>query len=308
MRKSLLQLRYRALHVGAGAGFKSVEPLHVSAPRAARSVAAAPDAASRKSRVALQTPKPRCRSNVPTAADSPRSGSPADPHADRRARTAVRTSSSKPARIIAWKRCSMPSYRRSRSPGTQAYADELQIRIRAARAARAARVSVLPVSRCTSSARWMRCASFGWMRAAAAADRAPRARACSAGQPAQRRFGVDRRAHCGVGRRHLRESAAQRTEIEHRAADQQRQLAARADVVDRPPRVAHELARRIRLRRIENVDQVMRMPLQHVGRRLAGADVHAAIDHRRIDADDLELAAARPGAAPDRSCRRRSGP
>ena len=126
---------------------------------------------------------------------------------------------------------------------------------------------------------------------------------------ALRRFGIDCRTHCRVRRRHLRESAAQRTEIEHRAADQQRQLAARVDVVDRLPRVAHELSGRVRLRRIENVDQVMRIAARRTSRRrLAGADVHAAIDHRRIDADDLDAAAARPGAAPDRSCRRRSAP
>ena len=76
---------------------------------------------------------------------------------------------------------------------------------------------------------------------------------------ALRRFGVDVRAHLRVGRRHLREPTPQRTEIEHRAADQQRQLAAPVNVVDRLPRIAHELAGRIRLRRVENVDEVMRM-------------------------------------------------
>src|SRR5215212_11747251 len=47
-------------------------------PRATRSVAAGPGVASRKWRVVMQSPKCRDRSNVPTAGDSPRSGSLGD--------------------------------------------------------------------------------------------------------------------------------------------------------------------------------------------------------------------------------------
>ena len=135
---------------------------------------------------------------------------------------------------------------------------------------------------------------------------------------ALRGLGIDRSSHSRIRLRHIRESTAQCTEIEHRAADQQRQLAAGTDVVDRAPRVAHELPGRVRLQRIENVDEVMRMPAQHLARRLAGADVHAAIDHRRIDADDLqvvplrqaqrEIRLAGAGRPEDQRNRRRAAP
>ena len=48
-----------------------------------------------------------------------------------------------------------------------------------------------------------------------------------------------------------------------------------------------EARRRIRLRRIEDVDQVVRDARAIGGRRLRRADVHAAIHLRGIDGDDL---------------------
>ncbi len=66
--------------------------------------------------------------------------------------------------------------------------------------------------------------------------------------------------------------------------------------------------RRIRVDRIEDVDQVVRdaRARRRVG--LGGADVHAAIDLRRIDADDLAGEALGERQRRARSCRTRSGP
>ena len=52
-------------------------------------------------------------------------------------------------------------------------------------------------------------------------------------------------------------------------------------------RIAHELPGRIALRRVTDVDQVMRHTRARFETRFGAADVHAAIDQHRIDADDL---------------------
>ena len=114
-----------------------------------------------------------------------------------------------------------------------------------------------PLTRCTSSARWMRCASFGARRAAVAGSTRASS-ACSAGQPSRAASRVDRGAHRGVGRRHRVEAVEQRLEVQHRAADEQRQRAARADRRDRRARVGDEARRRVALGRIDDVDQVVR--------------------------------------------------
>jgi len=54
-------------------------------------------------------------------------------------------------------------------------------------------------------------------------------------------------------------------------------------------RIRDEARRRVRLRGIDDVDQVMRHLRALVERRLGGADVHAAIYLRRIDGDDLAV-------------------
>ena len=52
-------------------------------------------------------------------------------------------------------------------------------------------------------------------------------RSCSAGQPCSRRFAIELGAHGVIGARQRREAVAQRAQIEHRAADEQRQSPAR---------------------------------------------------------------------------------
>jgi hypothetical protein len=65
-------------------------------------------------------------------------------------------------------------------------------------------------------------------------------------------------------------------------------VAAAVDIVDQARRVGRELRGRVGLARVEDVDQVVRQrgTLGHA--RLGGADVHAAVDQRRIDADDFQ--------------------
>jgi hypothetical protein len=99
---------------------------------------------------------------------------------------------------------------------------------------------------------------------------------------------IECRADGGVGRRHRIEAVEQRLEVEHRAADEKRQRAARADLGNEPARVLDEERRRPGFGRIDDVDQVVRNERALGRARLRGADVHAAIDQRRIDADDLD--------------------
>jgi hypothetical protein len=123
---------------------------------------------------------------------------------------------------------------------------------------------------------------------------------------------VDCRADRGIGLGQRVEAIEQRLEIEHRAADEQRDRAARADRRDRRVGVGDEARRRIALGRVDDVDQVVRHGSALGRARLRGADVHAAVDERRVDADDLDRPARRERGG-DRQCgralarRRRSG-
>jgi len=57
----------------------------------------------------------------------------------------------------------------------------------------------------------------------------------------------------------------------------------------------YEVGGAVTLQRIEDVDQVVRH-LREFGRGgLGGADVHAAVNQRRVDADDLHRPALRNG-------------
>jgi len=128
-----------------------------------------------------------------------------------------------------------------------------------------------PVNRQTSSARWMRCASAGASRAAVTGSTAASS-ACSAASPVPR-LGVDALAHAGIGLGHGVQPFAQGLEVQHRAAHQQRQVAALRDFADEPLRVGDEARRRVGQSRVEDVDQVVRH-LGALGRAgLGGADV-----------------------------------
>ena len=94
----------------------------------------------------------------------------------------------------------------------------------------------------------------------------------------------------------------QRLEVEHRAADQERQRAARTDRRDRLGGIGDEARSRVALGRIDDVDQMVRHGLALGARRLGGADVQAAVDDRRVDADDLHGALRR-----ERGCDRQGG-
>ena len=78
----------------------------------------------------------------------------------------------------------------------------------------------------------MRCRSLGAIRAAAAGS--TRAQALVQRAPAKlRRFAIELGTDGSIGARQRREAVAQRAQIEQRAADEQRQPAARADLGDR---------------------------------------------------------------------------
>ncbi len=102
------------------------------------------------------------------------------------------------------------------------------------------------------------------------------------------RFRVDCVAYCLIRTRQTGDAPRKGTEIHHRAPDEQRYYTARGkDLVHFPVGIAHELARRVALFRIEEVDQAMRRALERRCIRFGRANVHAAINERRIDADDV---------------------
>jgi hypothetical protein len=149
-----------------------------------------------------------------------------------------------------------------------------------ARVAPCSEESGLPVSFQTSSARWMRCASFGAIH---------RAQLGVQGRPAAaRRVGVELGADARIGLRQRIEAGDQRAVVEHRAAHEQgyflslKNLHHFLDGILAPP------ARRIAPIGIDDVDQVVRHLRAQLGARLRGADVHAAVDQRRVERHDLE--------------------
>ena len=99
---------------------------------------------------------------------------------------------------------------------------------------------------------------------------------------------VERGTHAAVGGGHGVEPFEQRFVVQHRAAHEQRQLAACADLGDEALRVKHEARGRVGLGWVDDVDEVVRRAGQLVGAGLGGADVHAAVDERRVDAHDLD--------------------
>src|SRR6185437_1475121 len=83
-----------------------------------------------------------------------------------------------------------------------------------------------------------------------------------------------------------RQTLEQCTQVEHGAADEQRYPAARMHGPDRGHRVTDEPPRGIALRRITDIDEVMRQPREQLAGGLGSADVETPIDQRRINAHD----------------------
>ena len=102
-----------------------------------------------------------------------------------------------------------------------------------------------------------------------------------------RRFRFQFAPHAGIGGRHRVQAFEQRLEVQHRAADQQGQLAAGVDLGDQRSGIGREFGRAVGPHRIADVDQVVRHAAPLLAAGLGGADVHAAIDQRRIDTDDF---------------------
>ncbi len=87
------------------------------------------------------------------------------------------------------------------------------------------------------------------------------------------------------------EAACQRPIVEARATDENRKLASSGDVPDDRRRLAGVARRRVLLDRAGHVDHVMRNAALLAERDLVGADVEAAVDRRRVAADDFPIPA-----------------
>ena len=91
----------------------------------------------------------------------------------------------------------------------------------------------------------------------------------------------------GVNRMPIDPSGPARAQVEPTAADQDRRPPAGGDLSEGDARAAGELAGRVALGGIENVDEVVRHPGALGERRLGGADVEPAVDLQRVGVDDL---------------------
>ena len=100
--------------------------------------------------------------------------------------------------------------------------------------------------------------------------------------------GVDLGADGRIGAGQIGETLRERLVVQHRAANDERQLAACADGVDQCVGIGGELRGGIRVERIDDVDQVMGRDGLLFAAGLGGADVHAAIHQRGIHADDFD--------------------
>ena len=107
------------------------------------------------------------------------------------------------------------------------------------------------------------------------------------------RLSLQLRTQSGVGCRHISQPLQQCLEIQHGAAHQQRNTTTRRGCSHGLQGVGAKLCRRIGLRRIANIDQLMRVLRQHGLARLSRTDVHIAINQGRIDANQF----ARQGAS-----------
>ena len=117
--------------------------------------------------------------------------------------------------------------------------------------------------------------------------------------------GIERRAHFLIRGGQIVQALGQGLEIQHRAADEQRHVAPRIDFTDKPQRVGAEIGGGIGVGGVDDVDQMMRRERAFAGGRLRGADIHAAIHQRRIDAHDFDRPARGKGERGGGLARRR---
>ena len=101
------------------------------------------------------------------------------------------------------------------------------------------------------------------------------------------RDAIQPRAQLLVRARPGKQTAGQRTVIEAGAAGENGQFAARVNIADGCRSVMRKLSGRVHLRRIRDVDEMVRNPAPGLHRQLVGADVEATIDRRRIAVDDF---------------------
>ena len=143
----------------------------------------------------------------------------------------------------------------------------------------------------------MRCESRAWILAAARASTCASS-ACSAGQPcAAARASISARTAADAGG-HLGHTAQQSSQVEHCAPNQNRQATALMYRAQRGTRIVYKLARRIALRGIAYVEQVVCDARARGGRGLGRTDVHPAIHLRRINADYFNRQALRQSHGP----------
>ena len=94
-------------------------------------------------------------------------------------------------------------------------------------------------------------------------------------------------AQLPVGGRAVEQAAEQTLEIERRAADEEDLFAAGVDLGHRGGGRFDVLGDAVLVGRLDDVEQMMRHGGAVCGRRLGGADVHAAIDRHRVERDDF---------------------
>ena len=110
------------------------------------------------------------------------------------------------------------------------------------------------------------------------------------------RLRVQLLARGGVGGWQLGHAVAQGPEVQQGAAHEQGQRAARLDLGDEPRGIVREFRGRVRLVRVADIDQMVRHGGEFVGTGLGRADVHAAVDQRRVHADDFHRQSRRQRA------------
>ena len=91
-----------------------------------------------------------------------------------------------------------------------------------------------------------------------------------------------------IGGRQAVEAIDEGVVIHHGAAHNQRQAAARVDFAAQAQAVIQKIGHAVALRRVDDVDEVVRYGSALGRSGLSGADVHAAVNQRGIEADDFQ--------------------